>query len=372
MAELAQNEPRGSSGSPALDRRQPVAMETAPFHAEIHVADSQGIASGRQPSFATVLVGRSALSLVGLARILDKTNFRVVASATNVDHLAPSDVQEHEAVLLILDAGHDVEAAMRQVQLFKQLHATPRIAVIIGAMRLSDMASLFKAGANVCFAEGATPEIFLKSLELVILGETLVPSTLLASIRRHKEPSPAAAAGGSALLSTQEERVLRGLVDGHQNKAIGRDLGIAETTVKVHVKAVLRKIGVVNRTQAAMWAMRSGSLKCSTDNRAPAPFLSAGEMTPPIATSSIRDESPPELPPAASSLLGDGIPGVSINLSKPAFVQQSRVLPSERRLAEEQERRDEFIAKTHRLRELREARDAVTPVTFDAAASIAR
>ena len=48
------------------------------------------------------------------------------------------------------------------------------------------------------------------------------------------------------------------LVDGSSNKAIARKINIAEATVKVHVKAILRKIRVNNRTQAAVWAMNNG------------------------------------------------------------------------------------------------------------------
>jgi two-component system nitrate/nitrite response regulator NarL len=50
------------------------------------------------------------------------------------------------------------------------------------------------------------------------------------------------------------------LVKGDSNKSIARKIEIAEATVKVHVKAILRKIGVHNRTQAAIWAMNKGSL----------------------------------------------------------------------------------------------------------------
>ena len=49
------------------------------------------------------------------------------------------------------------------------------------------------------------------------------------------------------------------LIEGDSNKSIARKIDIAEATVKVHVKAILRKIRVQNRTQAAIWAMNNGS-----------------------------------------------------------------------------------------------------------------
>jgi two-component system nitrate/nitrite response regulator NarL len=57
-------------------------------------------------------------------------------------------------------------------------------------------------------------------------------------------------------LSAQEAVILRGLVEGYPNKIIANRLQITEATVKVHVKAILRKIRAKNRTQAAIWAVR--------------------------------------------------------------------------------------------------------------------
>ena len=59
-------------------------------------------------------------------------------------------------------------------------------------------------------------------------------------------------------LSVREVETLRSLVRGEPNKIISRRLGITEATVKVHVKAILRKLKVVNRTQAAIWGVSRG------------------------------------------------------------------------------------------------------------------
>ena len=59
-------------------------------------------------------------------------------------------------------------------------------------------------------------------------------------------------------LSHREQLILRHLSQGRPNKVIAQKVGIAEATVKVHVKSILSKIGVINRTQAAIWAMNNG------------------------------------------------------------------------------------------------------------------
>ena len=59
-------------------------------------------------------------------------------------------------------------------------------------------------------------------------------------------------------LTEREVQILHSLVQGHSNRMIARTCDITEATVKVHMKSILRKIGVKNRTQAAIWAKENG------------------------------------------------------------------------------------------------------------------
>lgn len=59
-------------------------------------------------------------------------------------------------------------------------------------------------------------------------------------------------------LSKREEEILKSVVRGHSNKMIARACGITDSTIKVHMKSILRKIRVANRTQAAIWALEQG------------------------------------------------------------------------------------------------------------------
>lgn len=96
-------------------------------------------------------------------------------------------------------------------------------------------------------------EAFVQSLRLICAGERVFPRELTGG-RKPEAPSSDARSDNSRL-SPREREVLSHLVDGHSNKAIGRLLGMTEATVKVHLKSVLRKIRVENRTQAAIWAL---------------------------------------------------------------------------------------------------------------------
>jgi two-component system, NarL family, nitrate/nitrite response regulator NarL len=94
---------------------------------------------------------------------------------------------------------------------------------------------------------------FVQSLRLICSGERVFPRDL-AMGRRPPGPSPEAKSDRTRL-SPREKEILSHLVVGHSNKLIARQLGIAEATVKVHLKNLQRKIRVENRTQAAIWAL---------------------------------------------------------------------------------------------------------------------
>jgi len=112
-------------------------------------------------------------------------------------------------------------------------------------------------------------------MELVIMGEIIFPPAFLSFVlgpedEQLGETAPRGEKHEAMLfttedtltpqLSAREKSILRCLIEGNSNKCIARKIDIAEATVKVHVKAILRKIRVQNRTQAAIWGMNNGTL----------------------------------------------------------------------------------------------------------------
>jgi DNA-binding CsgD family transcriptional regulator len=81
-------------------------------------------------------------------------------------------------------------------------------------------------------------------------------------------------------LSTREKLILRCLIEGDSNKCIARKINIAEATVKVHVKAILRKIRVHNRTQAAIWGMNNEALTRPANDSSPPSTSNVGKQLP--------------------------------------------------------------------------------------------
>jgi DNA-binding NarL/FixJ family response regulator len=229
----------------------------------------------KRQSFATFIVGKSVLIREGLARILSAANFRTLASVSCADDLSPNKLQSHPSLVLIVHAGDDFETAVEQIELLRERHPKARIAVVADHYRLEEMVAALQAGASGYFVDVMTCDVFVKSIELVMMGEIIFPPAFMSSILHPEsdhfaKPEPrndnaraiafTAERSMTQQLSPREKAIMQCLIAGDSNKSIARKIDIAEATVKVHVKAILRKIRVQNRTQAAIWGMNNCSL----------------------------------------------------------------------------------------------------------------
>lgn len=150
--------------------------------------------------------------------------------------------------------------AIRQV---KQAH--PTIAVIVVTMYDSDMyvVEAIRAGAAGYLTKDASRELLCHSVRAVLDGGTMVRNDLL----RHaieglfQSPRDSGHPGDSSLmgrLTTRELDVFRLLAQGSGNKAISAQLNLAEITVKKHVQSLIGKLGVSDRTSAAIVGVKLG------------------------------------------------------------------------------------------------------------------
>lgn len=232
-------------------------------------------------SFTTVLVSQSELLREGLVLILGAAKFRILFSEACVHDLLQKPLPKHRSILLIMDVdGTDADAAFAQISEFKAIYPTSHVVALADHCRPNDIVSALRAGADAYLTKVAAHDTFIKALELVMLGQTILPaetSTFIQDIRHSLKYDPVHEFKNVAvtmenperepsMLSTREECIIRCLIAGESNKTIARKINIAEATVKVHVKAILRKIRVGNRTQAAVWAMNHGMLTSAPGN----------------------------------------------------------------------------------------------------------
>jgi two-component system nitrate/nitrite response regulator NarL len=235
-------------------------------------------------SFLTVVVGQNVLLREGLVSILRVAGFRVPDAACSVSDLDLGFLLQQQPILMIVAAGDDPSAAVQQIELFKDSPMNKIVVVVADRFRLNDVISAFQQGTKAYFLNDARSAVFINYLELVMMGETIVPSAILSFIvdRKDDYQHETKEINCSVVMNTEdnnvyknnpphlsnrEKTILRCLITGDSNKAIARKINIAEATVKVYIKAILRKIRVQNRTQAAIWAMRNDSIILGIDKR---------------------------------------------------------------------------------------------------------
>jgi DNA-binding NarL/FixJ family response regulator len=130
------------------------------------------------------------------------------------------------------------------------------ILVLSGGASASEVQAVLQAGARGFLPKTATPEQFTHTIHLLLAGGTSVPPEVLLSTARLPEGGPS----WLSALTPRETDVLRATARGLSNKEIARELELAEVTIKLHLSAIFRKMGVRSRTEAAMMAAKTGVL----------------------------------------------------------------------------------------------------------------
>jgi len=130
--------------------------------------------------------------------------------------------------------------------------STARVLVITSATEPAAILPAMRAGAAGYVYKDVDPHALAAAIRSVHAGHVLLApevARLLAEGDRR---------AGADRLTARERDVLAGIAGGRSNRELARDLGLSEKTVKTHVSSILGKLGVQDRTQAALYAVRSG------------------------------------------------------------------------------------------------------------------
>ena len=236
------------------------------------------------------IVGFHSLVREGISRTLSESEFR----NNNFYSCAEDAINElagEEAAIAIVDLK-SVDDPFRPLSLLQANCRSLRVVLMVEDFDFKQMVAAFQRGAYAYLLKEIGSLALIDSLRLVARGEKVLPAALLQHLPDTEMISDKKAdmqVQLSELLSGREIDTLRCLVMGYPNKVIAYRLDISEATVKVHVKAILRKLSVQNRTQAAIWAVNQGLVIQSSDFREYAAEIPA-ELT---AVSALSDYARP-------------------------------------------------------------------------------
>jgi two-component system nitrate/nitrite response regulator NarL len=222
------------------------------------------------------IVSEYEISREGLKNILKSEGFKIVDLFATVTEAVESSLPQD--IFIVLD-GFPVSDQAGLVKDILARFQTSLVTVLSERFDVNAMISCFQNGAKGYIVRSMKALPMTTSLRLAAMGERVFPSDLVDLFNRQPlgdlqtaEPTRIAFSGAEAVksggempaamdqtpLSPRERDVLRCLMAGYSNKLIARRLVVCEATVKVHVKAILRKLNVNNRTQAAIWASSRG------------------------------------------------------------------------------------------------------------------
>jgi two-component system, NarL family, nitrate/nitrite response regulator NarL len=220
--------------------------------------------SNLTPPIPTALICDNAFLRSGLQRMLSGSPF-IIAEAASVAGPRRFQRLSPKAALVLSEASQNTGRLLEIVKQAREQAPEARIVALADQFDSSFVRLGHEAGVDGFCLAAADPEVLIKSIELVMLGETVVPSAIIRSLAigatqdqghslQDHTAEPKLSDLKTCKLSAREAEILRCLMQGDANKVIARKCDVTEATIKVHVKAILRKIGASNRTQAAMWA----------------------------------------------------------------------------------------------------------------------
>ncbi|MHB8353713.1 MAG: two-component system response regulator NarL [Burkholderiales bacterium] len=211
------------------------------------------------PKATVLVIDDHPLFRKGVLELLSSTaHLQPVGEADNGDAgIAKAIALDPDLILLDLNmkGGKD---GITTLQHMRAQGIESRIVILTVSDDSHDLISAIRAGADGYLLKDTEPEEMLRHLEEALFGKTVISeglTTLLAAALRQetlmRSPNPAE-------LTERELTILLYLAQGLSNKLIARELDIMESTVKVHIRNLLKKLKFHSRLEAAVWAVTNG------------------------------------------------------------------------------------------------------------------
>jgi DNA-binding NarL/FixJ family response regulator len=191
------------------------------------------------------------------------------SSGTTIVAVAPpatlSDLPPFKMIVLVIGAlrvgDPQPQAWMSSLS---SAHADVPIVLVSDREEAKEVLAAFAAGVSAFIPTSITPTVAMQAFTFVMSGGTFFPpAALMHAMRAKRSPEHESGDGPTILAATsvlcgltvRQQEVLERLRQGASNKSIGRQLKMQESTVKVHIRHIMRKLGAANRTQAALCAV---------------------------------------------------------------------------------------------------------------------
>ena len=207
---------------------------------------------GRRPT--TIIVELRLLIREALKSLITENSYRVVCEVGSISGVGLPTIDRDEPGLVILSA-QSADTALIEAVSARRLWPDSKIVLLYEHASPADFQKLLTSEINGCVSWSVSPETLISTLDQIVTTDLRL---MVATDSNHFVIQPVRPDEPHPRLTEREAQILYGLVQGHSNRMIARTCDITKEAVKSHVRSILRKIGVENRTQAALWAMANG------------------------------------------------------------------------------------------------------------------
>jgi two-component system nitrate/nitrite response regulator NarL len=209
------------------------------------------------------ILGRNEIDCHGLSHILSGSSFAIAHCMTygaDIDLEGWADDPSHIVLVDNASASQALEVCTR----IRSALPKVRIVILCNTYELDTIRRAFAIDVDGILPAEMSSEALVSAVKLIALGEKIMPSQLIQMLTAESSMpllDDSSLRKSAASLSDRELEILRCVAAGQTNKAIAQRLDLSEATVKAQIKAILRKLHVTNRTQAAIWAIGKGLAK---------------------------------------------------------------------------------------------------------------
>ena len=223
-----------------------------------------------KPPYTVLVIDDHPLFRKGAEQLIKlDPDFKLIGEATNgKEGIEMYPQLQPDLVLLDLNM-QDIDG----ISVLKELKQDKHKAIII-MLTVSDseydIVAALQYGADGYLLKDMEPEDILLKLHHAVEGQTVLDESVsaqLASALRNENRVPPV---DQVEFTNRESQIVLLIAEGNSNKAIARELGISDGTVKVHVKNVLRKVNLSTRLEIAVWAFEHGFSQQNSKQRTPA------------------------------------------------------------------------------------------------------
>lgn len=207
-----------------------------------------------------LVITEHTLTREGMKSFFADSRYKIRHEATSISKAI--ELADEHCDLILIGSRLDDEFVL-PLKALRQVYPHSRIVFYAQRVQLghSTLIDIFGGSLDGCLLSESSLEVLHQSLDLVMMGEHVFPFSLMfTTFPSEGDLADGAHAPNGPVFSDRERQVLNFLREGRSNKFIARELALSEATIKVHIKTLLRKIGCTNRTQAAIWVTRQGTM----------------------------------------------------------------------------------------------------------------